>query len=45
MSYYGLNMPLFIDDAESISNNNKVETDRQTIKLIVSESDLIIKNE
>lgn len=45
MSYYGLNMPLFIDDAESISNNNKVETDRQTIKLIVSETDLIIKNE
>lgn len=45
MSYYGLNMPLFIDDAESISNNNKVETERQTIKLIVSESDLIIKNE
>lgn len=42
MCYFGLNMPLFIDDAESISKNNQINTDRQLIKLIVSNDDNLI---
>lgn len=42
MRYFGLNMPLFIDDAESISKNNEIKTDRQLIKLIVSNDDKIV---
>lgn len=41
MRHYDLNMPLFIDDAESISNDNMIETDRQLIRLIVSNNDKI----
>lgn len=41
MKYFGLNMPLFIDDAESISSNNCITSDRQLIRLIVSEDDKI----
>lgn len=41
MRHFGLNMPLFIDDAESISINNEIVTDRQLIRLIVSDDDKI----
>lgn len=41
MNRFGLNMPLFIDDAESISTNNNIVTDRQQIKLIVSDDEKI----
>lgn len=41
MEYFGLNMPLFIDDAESISSNNRIGTERQVIFLIVSDDDKI----
>lgn len=41
MRHFGLNMPLFIDDAESISTNNEIVTDRQLIRLIVSDDDKI----
>ena len=37
--FYELNMPLFIDNCESINEDNLPITDRQTIKLIVSEDD------
>ena len=33
--FYGVNLPMFIDFAESICEDNYPETDRQTIKLIV----------
>lgn len=36
---YGLNMPLFVDNVESVNKDNFPATDRQTIKLIVSEDD------
>lgn len=42
MKHFGLNMPLFIDDAESISGNNKIESDRQIIRLMVSDCDLTV---
>lgn len=41
MKYFGLNMPLFIDDAESISSNNSITSERQLIRLIVSDDDKI----
>lgn len=41
MRHFGLNMPLFIDDAESISANNEIVTDRQIIRLIVSDDNEI----
>lgn len=41
MHHFGLNMPLFIDDAESISANNEIVTDRQLVRLIVSDDDKI----
>lgn len=41
MDYFGLNMPLFIDDAESISSNNSITSKRQLIRLIVSDDDKI----
>lgn len=41
MRHFGLNVPLFIDDAESISVNNEIITDRQLIRLVVSDDDKI----
>lgn len=41
MKYFGLNTPLFIDDAESISSNNSITSERQLIRLIVSDDDKI----
>lgn len=35
--FYGVNIPMFIDFAESICEDNYPETNRQTIKLIVDE--------
>lgn len=35
--FYGINLPIFIDFAESICEDNYPDTDRQTIKLIVDE--------
>lgn len=35
--FYGINLPMFIDFAESICEDNYPETERQTIKLIVDE--------
>lgn len=35
--FYGINLPMFIDFAESICEDNYPDTDRQTIKLIVDE--------
>lgn len=35
--FYGINLPMFIDFAESICEDNYPNTDRQTIKLIVDE--------
>ena len=39
MNKYELNMPLFIDDAETITSNSVIETNRQLIKLIASDKD------
>lgn len=35
--FYGVNLPMFIDFAESICEDNYPDTDRQTIKLIVDD--------
>lgn len=35
--FYGINLPMFIDFAESICEDNYPDTERQTIKLIVDE--------
>lgn len=42
--FYGLNMPLFIDDNESISDDNCVTSDRQIITLSVANCELELKN-
>ena len=36
-NFYGINLPMFIDFAESICEDNYPDTERQTIKLIVDE--------
>lgn len=38
--FYEINMPLFIDNAECISSDNEINTERQVIKLIVDEGEL-----
>lgn len=38
--HHNLNMPLFIDNAEGISPENDIETERQIIKLVVREGDM-----
>lgn len=42
--FYGLNMPLFIDDNESLSDENYVTSERQVITLSVSNCELELKN-
>lgn len=42
--FYGVNIPMFIDFAESICEDNYPETDRQTIKLIVDECNFNVTN-
>lgn len=43
--FYGVNLPLFVDFAESITEDNYPESGRQTIKLIVDDCDFNVKNE
>lgn len=40
--YYGINMPLFVDDNESLSSENRVKTDRQLITLTVDDCDVTL---
>ena len=42
--FYGINLPMFIDFAESICEDNYPDTDRQTIKLIVDECKFNVVN-
>lgn len=42
--FYGLNMPLFIDDNESLSDDNHVTSERQVITLSVANCELELKN-
>lgn len=42
--FYGINLPMFIDFAESICEDNYPKTDRQTIKLIVDECKFNVVN-
>ena len=42
--FYGINLPIFIDFAESICEDNYPDTDRQTIKLIVDECKFNVVN-
>lgn len=42
--FYGVNLPEFIDFAESICEDNYPKTDRQTIKLIVDECEFNVIN-
>ena len=43
--FYGLNLPLFVDDNESLSDDNCVTSDRQIITLSVANCELeLIKN-
>ena len=42
--FYGVNLPCFIDFAESICEDNYPDTDRQTIKLIVDECKFNVVN-
>ena len=41
--FYGLNMPLFIDDNESLSDDNYVTSERQVITLSVANCELELK--
>ena len=41
--FYGLNMPLFIDDNESLSDENYVSSERQVITLSVANCELELK--
>ena len=41
--FYGLNMPLFIDDNESLSDDNCVTSERQVITLSVANCELELK--
>lgn len=43
--FYGLNMPLFIDDNESISDDNYVTSERQVITLSVANCELELKKQ
>ena len=43
--FYGLNMPLFIDDNESISDDNCVTSERQVITLSVANCELELKKQ
>ena len=42
--FYGLNMPLFVDDNESISDDNCVTSERQVITLSVANCELELQN-
>lgn len=42
--FYGLNMPLFIDDNESLSDDNYVTSERQVITLSVANCELELQN-
>ena len=42
--FYGINLPIFIDFAESICEDNYPDTERQTIKLIVDECEFNVIN-
>lgn len=44
-SFYGLNMPLFIDDNESLSDDNYVTSERQVITLSVANCELELKKQ
>lgn len=43
--FYGLNMPLFIDDNESLSDDNYVTSERQVITLSVANCELELKKQ
>lgn len=43
--FYGLNMPLFIDDNESLSDENYVTSERQVITLSVANCELELKKQ
>lgn len=42
--FYGVNLPMFVDFAESICEGNYPDTDRQTIKLIVDDCKFNVVN-
>ena len=42
--FYGINLPMFVDFAESICEDNYPDTDRQTVKLIVDECKFNVVN-
>ena len=43
--FYGLNMPLFVDDNESLSDDNCVTSERQVITLSVANCELELKKQ
>lgn len=43
--FYGLNMPLFVDDNESLSDDNCVTSERQVITLSVANCELELKRQ
>lgn len=43
--FYGLNMPLFVDDNESLSDDNCVTSERQVIMLSVANCELELKKQ
>ena len=43
--FYGMNMPLFIDDNESLSDDNYVTSERQVITLSVANCELELKKQ
>lgn len=43
--FYGLNMPLFVDDNESLSDDNYVTSERQVITLSVANCELELKKQ
>lgn len=43
--FYGLNMPLFIDDNESLSDDNYVTSERQVVTLSVANCELELKKQ
>lgn len=43
--FYGLNMPLFVDDNESLSNDNCITSERQVITLSVANCELELQKQ